>query len=163
MPSKKEVKKTAEHEEVIIGGNEPRTPRANEASGEVKMPWERDFGNLPSNDIIELPSIANMAGMLANSKLTTEEERIAYLRIIRRLEKFGLKSRIEFIRQCLASTLGMKGFAVTTKLQDRTKLVTPAVIREQIGMKQIKGDEQTVKNSDFRERTDDREPRDHND
>jgi len=140
------INKTAESEPVMAGGS----GRAHQPAGEVHMPWERDFGSLPTNDILAMPPSTDMAGVLANSNLMSEEERIAYLRLIRRLEKFGLQSRLGFIRQCLASTLGRRGLGKTLKLQDKIELIAPALLREQLNMKPSSGREETSRGSDFR-------------
>src|SRR4030042_1149698 len=142
-------------EEVLSGGNGHRekTRGAN--------PWSADFGPIPSNDIdtiLNAPDTSDMAGVFARANFRSDEERIAYLRITRRLEKYGLTSRLEFIRQCALSTLGMKAFGTTLQLQTKVELIAPAVIREQLSMKQIKGEEH-IRKSDFRQETDDREPR----
>ena len=134
--------KSAEKEEVLAGGS--GKTRASE-------PWAPDYARLRGNEnILKIPSVENMADVLANSNLVTDEERIAYLRIIRRLEKFGLTSRLQFIRQCLASTLGRRAFGKTLQLQEKIELIAPAVIREQLNMKQVGNKENVSKGSDIR-------------
>ena len=116
------------------------------------------------NKFLDIPGIKDFAGILAMSNITDKEDIIAYLRIIRRLEK-GLSmakteeekemmtSRLEFVRQCLASTLGYKGLGITLKLQREVQLVMPAVVREQIGIKHAKRGEDSVRGSDFRQQS----------
>ena len=94
-----------------------------------------------------------MAGVLARGNFKNDDERIRYLRVIRRLEKFDLTKGLEFIRGCIASKLGMLAFGKTLQLQAKVELIAPAVIREQLSMKQLKVKEENVRGSDFRRDT----------
>lgn len=133
-------------QEVISGDS-----RRNTQTG-VKHPFMQDFPSVNFTDIdriLNMPKLDDVAGILARSNFKSDEERIAYCRIIRRLMKFGLYSRLEYIRQCLSSSLGMRAFGKVLQLQAKTDLVAPSVMREQLNMKAEK-QERTVRSSDFR-------------
>lgn len=142
--------------EVLVGGEKDRR------NGQTPTQfWENDFGPIVDNNIdriLNMPPIDDMAGVLARSNFHSEEERIAYLITIRKLEKFNLKSRLEFIRECASSTLGHLAFGKTLQLQHSTQLIAPAVIREQLSMKKVK-EEEKIQKSDFRQETENTEPR----
>lgn len=118
--------------------------------------WQADFGPIPNSDIdkiLDMPPVTDMAGVLARGNFKNDDERIRYLRVIRRLEKFDLTKGLEFIRGCIASKLGMLAFGKTLQLQAKVELIAPAVIREQLSMKQLKVKEENVRGSDFRRDT----------
>lgn len=133
-------------------------------------PAWRDSIQTQFNNFLEIPGVKNFAGILAMSNLTDKSEAIAYNRLIQRLEaglamaeteeeEEMMTSRLEFLRRQLASTLGIKGLGITAKLQNSVQLVMPAVVREQIGMKQAKHGEDSVRSSDFRHEGKSAEPK----
>jgi len=155
----KRIEIPAAGEEVLAGDSKNHNGNNSRA---IDEPSWNDSTPTQFDNILDIPPIADMARVLAMSNLADDESRIAYLRIIRRLEK-GLSmattkeekelmtSRLEFIRQCLASTLGYKAFGKTLQLQNKIELIAPAVIRDQLGMKAAKHGEDTVRGSDFRQ------------
>ena len=148
--------------EVMAGSN-----KQNKGNGkEPTMFWEHDFGEVTDSDlekILKIPGIDDMAGNLARTNFKTDDERISYLRVIRRLVKFNahgkMDTRLTFIRECLASKLGMMAFGKTLQLQGKTGLIAPAVIREQLSMRRLKEKEDTVRSSDFRQESESKEPK----
>ncbi len=159
MANKKVLKKTF-GEEILVGDSKKKNH--NSDGKNPPMPYDKDYTGVNLSDIdriLNFPSIDDMAGCVARSYFKTDDERIAYLRVIQRLKKFGLTSRLEFIRNCLASKLGMMAFGKTLQLQSKIELIAPAVIREQLAMKRIKSREETVRGSDFRQETESKEPR----
>jgi hypothetical protein len=100
-----------------------------------------------------------MAGNLQRTYFNNDDERVAYVRVIRRLRKFGLTTRMEFIRECLASKMGMRAFGKLLQLQKSIELMAPAVIREQLTLTKAKGQEDVVRKSDFRQETESKEPK----
>lgn len=140
--------------EVITGGNR------NNGNNKNSNPWDQDFSGVNFSDIdriLETPGIDNFGGIAARANFRNEEERIAYMVTYWNLKKLGLTSRIEFLADCLKSTLGIKGFGKTLQLQAKTDLAMPTVMREQLGLTTIKGKEDKVKKSDFKNDKDSQE------
>jgi len=157
MPRKIAKIKEAAGEEVLAGDS-----RINKGKTEPKNSFDADFRGIGESDIdriLKIPGIDDMAGVFVRGNFKTDEERIAYLRVTRRLEKFKLISRLEFIRQCISSKLGMMAFGKTLQLQSKIELIAPAVIREQLAMRRLKSKEEGVKGSDYRDETQSKEPR----
>lgn len=141
--------KTVE-EDVVLAGDS----RKNRKDGK-KTPfefWTADFGPIPSSDIdriLNIPSRDDMPGVFARAFFRDDAERIDYLRIEQRLRKFELWDEIEFIRKCLASTLGRMGFGKILQLQSKVELIAPSIVREQLSMRKVKGEDH-IRGSDFR-------------
>lgn len=160
MAKKTKAKKVAGEE--ILAGDSRKKYRTNGNGKEPKMPFEADFGEVSLSDldkILNVPGIDDMAGIFVRGNFKSDEERIAYLRLTRRLKKFKLTSRLEFIRECVSSKLGMMAFGKTLQLQSKIELIAPAVIREQLSMRALKAREDAVRGSDFRQESEDKEPR----
>lgn len=150
-------------EDVLIGDSQRNhNGKGNGKGKNPEMFWDEDFGGITDTDIdriLSIPPITDMAGIFARGNFKTDDERIRYLRVTRRLEKFGLKSRLEFIRSCVASKIGMMAFGKTLQLQTKVQLIAPAVIREQLAMRRVKAKEENMRGSDFRQDTESKEPK----
>lgn len=136
--------------------------------------FDSDYGEITDTDIdriLKIPDLDDFAGILARANFKNDDERIAALHVIRRLKKFmrtvpensvtykALADRLEFVREVISSTIGMRGFGKVLQLQAKTNLVMPEVLREQLSIKKSKNKEDSVKSSDFRHVTEEKEPR----
>lgn len=155
--------KTAEElyestDEILVGDSKKK----NNNNQEPPDFWSDDFGAVNESDIeriIKIPPVDDMAAVLAGSNLASNEDRISLLKVIKRLQKFDLQSRLEWIRICIGSTIGMMAFGKTLQLQSKIELIAPAVIREQLNMRNSKRKEESIRGSDFREEVKSKEPK----
>ena len=132
---------------------------SNKSNGHGQHPteiWDKDFGPIPNSDldaILNMPD-DDMVKALARTNFKDDDERICFLRVIRRLTKYKLSTRIEFILQCLSSKLSMYGFGKTLQLQAKSQLIAPSLLREQLTLKKTRKQEDVTKSSDFRQEID---------
>ncbi len=142
---------------------------SNKGNGKKRAPgitpieyWEKDFENLPySNDIekiLEIPEVSDMAGILARGNFKNDRQRVAAVRLAYKNRKFEDKNHQLMLRDYVASGMGMSALGKLLQLQIGTRLIAPAVLREALSMRRVKGDKEEVKRgSDFRDRDRDRE------
>jgi hypothetical protein len=136
--------------EEVLAGN----PKEEGNGRETPNPWDSDFSNVNFSDIdriLNIPGIDDMAGVFARANFKNDDDRIAYLMTDYNLKKLGLDSRREFLRVCIASTLGNKAFGKTLQLQAKTALIAPALMREQLSLSKLKEKEDKIQKSDFRD------------
>ena len=117
--------------------------------------WEKDFDDLPwynkIEKILEVPSIQDMAGVMARSVFKTDRQRIAAVRLAYRHKKFADNNHQEMLRMWLASTIGRNGLGRLDGLFAATNLIAPDMYRIAMDMPRKKGQEQIQRGSDFRE------------
>ncbi len=144
-------------EEIITGVGKDKSNGAKPSS-----PWDKDFGGITDSDIdriLKVPAVDDMAGILVRGNFKSDDERIRYLRVIKRCQKFDMEEQLEFIRSCVSSKLGMMAFGKTLQLQAKVQLIAPAVIREQLSMRKLKKSEENIKSSDYKKEADSKEPK----
>jgi hypothetical protein len=160
---KTKEKVVAETEEVLVSGrdNHDHAPEGVNVVG----PWSRDFGNVEENDILNFPQVAkdnyaHLSDFLARCNFPNDEVRAAYNELTYRCRKLGMWDQLNFLLECAASGLSVKAFGKTLQLQQGTGMIAPAVIREQIGMKQVKEErvEGNKRQSDFKPDENAKEP-----
>lgn len=144
--------------EVIAGGF-----KKGRSNGKQRQPgitpidmWEKDFDNLPySNDIdkiLEFPGTDDMAGVLARGNFKNERQRVAAVRLAYKNRKFHDDNHQKMLRDFIASGVGMSALGKLLQLQASTNLIAPAVLREALGMKQMRHREDVQRGSDFRDK-----------
>lgn len=147
-------------EEVMSGGN--RFKGRNNGHKDRKPGiapiefWEQDFENMPFQNeiekILEMPDTSDMAGILARGNFKNERQRVAAVRLAYKNRKFSDENHQKMLREYIASGIGMSALGKLLQLQIGTNLIAPAVLREALGMKQLKHREDVQRGSDFRER-----------
>ena len=184
--AKKTIAKGAEGDEVLSGNNGHKGNIAPpfEADGVYTgtsspgktppNPFDADFGEITNTDldrILKVPNIDDMAGVVSRGNFRDDDARIAAVLSIGKAQRVlsmlkptdpwyePAKAVLEFLRMTVASTIGIKGLGKTLQLQSKTGLIAPALLREQLSLNKVKGDEPTIRKSDFRQETEDNEPR----
>lgn len=149
----------SKQEDIISGGRKNGHKQRQPGITPIEY-WEKDFENEPFFDnvekILEFPGITDMAGVFARGNFKSDKQRICALRLVYRLKKYGLNDRLEFMRQIIASGLGMSALGKMLQLQTGTNLIAPSVMREILGMRKLRrGENEDIqRGSDYRKRDD---------
>jgi len=140
---------------IISGGGQKPNKKPRQPGITDPEFWESAFPSRPYanniDDILKIPGIDDMAGVYARANFSSDQQRIAFLRVTRRLRKYGLIQHLEFVREAISSTIGMKALGKTLQLQIGTQLIAPAVLREQLSMKEEEN-EPVQRGSDYRKK-----------
>ena len=139
----------------VVVGNKRFKNNGNRKPGITGLDfWEGAFSDAPTHndmkEILELPSIDDLAGILQRGIYRDETVSVAIVELIDLCAKHKLKRQLETIRLRVASTVGWYGFGRTSQLQVGTGLGFPGVIREQLQMKKVKNGEDVQRGSDFK-------------
>ena len=117
--------------------------------------WE---GAFPSGDnyadadkILEMPGIDDPAGIFQRAVFQDKEQRAAMIQLWNLAEKHGIIRAKQAIRNECSASRGMFGFGTTIHLQAHNGMMAPGVIRQQLQMKKLKGEDDIERGSDFRE------------
>ena len=141
---------------VLAGGNRRNGHKERQPGITPTDFWEKNFSSQPYNNdiekILEMPGIEDFAGIFSRANFRSERQRIAALRLVYKLKRYGLESRLELVRNIIASTIGISALGKMLQLQASTDLVMPDVNREILGMKKVKS-ESVQRSSDYREDT----------
>lgn len=117
--------------------------------------WEQPFENEPFYNNVEQmlanTGISDMAGNFARGNFISDRRKKAAVRLSRRHRKFHLDDQQQTLLEALNADVGMRAFGKLLQLQAATYLGMPTVLREALGMKTVKNENEAVyRGSDFR-------------
>lgn len=145
--------------EIISGGRRHNGGRGHNNNRQPGLTgidfWEGPFSGNPqinaAEQILAMPGVEDMAGVLSRANFKNERQRIAAVRWAYKNRLFNDDGHQQMLRDYVAAGIGIKALGKVLQIQAQTDLALPGVMREVLEMKQPKHREDVVRGSDFRE------------